>query len=92
MGKFMKKPVEVEAWQLVEDALDKTEDYQFKFGEAEGMRIPISFQYGEPYLWCEKSQAWVDCPFGTFVIKEADGKGHYPYHDAAAFLRGHTKV
>lgn len=97
--KFIKKPVEVEAWQLVEDDVDKTQEYQIHFMGSDRLgislkRVPhmVDRSQDDIYLWCLKSSAWVDCPYGTFIVKEQDGTGFYPYHDAAAFLQGHDRV
>jgi hypothetical protein len=94
--KFQKKPVTVEAWRLI-DPLDSScapMPWDFCYEEAElyGIKLRIVDAPLSPVieLWCEKSKQWVFCPPGTYVVREQDGIGFYPYHKG--FMDAHEVV
>lgn len=75
MQRFTSKPVEIEAWQLVEHPADDQNPVPYVI-HPEGFSLTFN---GEDWvLWVEKSQANAVIHPGDWVIREPDGSGFYP--------------
>lgn len=76
MGKYTKRPIEVEAYQWI------PED-PYMAGRIAGLLIAkdIDFKITEHKclsVWVEKSNAYIEIEHGNWMIVEPDGQGVYP--------------